>query len=229
MIANLRVPQKNRLPSQNNTVDDDKLRVITESGWGKMRNESRKRAREDERWGALTWWGSRSGRIKDGGWESGIYWVGGMDGGKRRGGERPLGRIVLIEVSFPTRWDSTLITLCRSHHHGGAGLIRERGETVLGERETYRREREKLHIQTHAKCGWDVLNKRVGEADLRCKNGERRTKCQTAREKKYIRCTQWWTKTEKGSGAQIMKQSERERGGRKMFLNNWQSRIQHYK
>ena len=109
-------------------------------GGGEMRNESRKREREDERWGALTWWGSGSGRIKDGGWESGIYWVGGMDGEKHRGGERPLGRIVLIEVSFPTRWDSTLITLCRSHHHGGAGLIRERGETVLGERE---RERER--------------------------------------------------------------------------------------
>lgn len=120
------------------------LRV--DGGGGRdMRNESRKW--EDERWAALTWWESRSGRIKDGGWESGIYWVGGMDGEKQRGGERPLGRIVLIEVSFPTRWDSTLITLCRSHHHGGAGLIRERGETVLGEREkeTYRREeKEKL-------------------------------------------------------------------------------------
>lgn len=55
MIANLRVPQKSRLPSQNNTVDDDKLRVITERGCGKMRNESRKQEREDERWGALTW------------------------------------------------------------------------------------------------------------------------------------------------------------------------------
>lgn len=134
-MANLRVLQMDRLPSENNTADDDKLRVITRSGWGKMRNESRKWERDDERWGAVTWWGSGSGRIKDGGWESGIYWVGGMGGGKQKGGERPLGRIVLIEVSFPTRWDSTLITLCWSHHHGGAGLIRDRGETVLRERE----------------------------------------------------------------------------------------------
>lgn len=55
MIANLRVPQKDISPSQNNTADDDKLRVITESGWGKMRNESRKQVGENERWGALTW------------------------------------------------------------------------------------------------------------------------------------------------------------------------------
>lgn len=44
-----------RLPSENNIADDDKLRVITRSGWGKMRNESRKRERDDERWGAVTW------------------------------------------------------------------------------------------------------------------------------------------------------------------------------
>lgn len=136
-----------------------------------MRNECRKQEREDERWGALTWWESGSGRIKDSGWESGIYWVGGMDGGKQRGGERPLGRIVLIEVSFPTRWDSTLITLCRSHHHGGAGLIRERGETVLGEREgdILTRGRKITERDTHTKCERDVLNKKVGEADLQWK------------------------------------------------------------
>lgn len=48
MIPNVRVLQRDGLPSQNNVTDDDKLRVITTSG-GKMRNESRKQEREDER------------------------------------------------------------------------------------------------------------------------------------------------------------------------------------
>lgn len=84
--------------------------------------------------------------IKDSGWESGIYWVAGVNRGKPKGGEHLHGRIALIEVSFPTRWDFTLITLCRSHHHGGSAIIR-------GKRKTDRawKEREK---ETKANEDW---------------------------------------------------------------------------
>ncbi len=179
-----------------------------------MRNESRKQEREDERWGALTWWGSGSGRIKDGGWESGIYWVGGMDGGKQRGGEHPLGRIVLIEVSFPTRWDSTLITLCRSHHHGGAGLIRERGETVLGQRERdiSTRERKITHRETHIKCEQDVLNKWVAEAHLQWEKWKVKDKVRDCKRKDIhvLREIQCWTNTEKEEMHRIQNSRKRE-------------------
>lgn len=37
------------LPSQSSITNDDKLRVITKSGWWKMRNESRKQERDNER------------------------------------------------------------------------------------------------------------------------------------------------------------------------------------
>lgn len=49
MMPNVKVSQRDGLPSQNNITHDDKLRVITESGWGEMRNESRMQEREDER------------------------------------------------------------------------------------------------------------------------------------------------------------------------------------
>ena len=224
MIANLSVPPEGQI-----TITEQYRRwwqierdhwEWTEGGGAEMRNESRKR--EDERWGALTWRGSRSGRIKDGGWESGIYWVGGMDGEKQRGGERPLGRIVLIEVSFPTRWDSTLITLCWSHHHRGAGLIRERGETVLGERERERERKRRIdekrkrnyaerERERHSKCERDVLNKWVGEADLQW--GKRKAKdivSDCEREEIYmLPVIQCWSKTEKDRVHRIWNRSRK--------------------
>lgn len=105
--------------------------------------------------------------------------------GNREGG-CPLGRIVLIEVSFPTRWDTTLITLCLSHHHWGDGLIRERRKTLLRDRKRDRqreqdisRERENTNGEKHTKHECDMENKRLG-ADFQREKGSERKKTYTA-------------------------------------------------